>query len=173
MTGAIVGAIAVSVIAHQSARDLDKIRFQMQMQARDHNRKMKGMERRQSTWLLHRNQQKLREAHGSVQLATEINQMKEKAKLVNAVSAAGVDDSNALVRDLERQHLRQEMYQLKDQANDREQLKVSAIDSTKSGQIQYDPTPAMSSNTMWTQFGIDALQIGQRAFGEYTASKGA
>ena len=166
-----VGQLAMTAMAARHSRSMDKLRYKRQMQQYEYAEKEAGQNRRQNAWVQGQNREQMGQAQASETLAMQIEQMRDKSRVANQALAAGVDNTEAIVRDVERSQLRAEMYMDRGHDAQRAQAMVTAADSSRSQMVNYQPAAPLSSSGAWTQFGIQAIEIGQAAYGEYNVAK--
>ena len=170
LSTAVMGEIANSAIASFHSYQMDKIKYQMQADAVAFKRAAEEQRRRQQGWMYARNKEKLQESLASERLAMDIEHMKTAAQVQNAAVAANVSNASSVVRDVQRQQLRAELYQERDHLNQLEKLKIQAYDTQRSDEVLYEPQ-APSTVGALGQFGIKAVSIGQEAYKPFVPAK--
>ena len=162
-----MGAVAMTAIASWNSFQMDKINYQMQMDQLNFQKEARAENRRFSAFVTMQNKDKLNEAMMSEKLALDIDQMKSKASVQNEAQVYNFNAAPSIVRDIERQMLRQDLYQEREQRNRMQQVDAAGVDASRSPSVLYEPAKPDAMNQV-AEFTTSALQIGEAAYGRFT-----
>ena len=162
-----IGMVAQTAIASWNSAKMDAINYRMQMDALKYQRAAQAESRRHQAFMTSMNKENLKEALMSEKLALDIDQMKAEAKVQNEAQAYNYNAAPSIVRDIQRQMLRQDMYQANEHKARMQQVEVAGVDAQRSQSILYEPNKPDPLNQA-TQFVTQSLQIGDAAYGRFT-----
>lgn len=165
-----IAGVANAAVASFHSYQMDKVRFEMEADRANFKRAALAESRRQQGFFYGHNREKLEESLASEKLAMDIEHMKDTARVKNAAVAANISNASSVVRDVERSHLRAELYQERQHINQLEKLKVQAIEAQRSQEVIYDPQKPNAVGAA-AQFGVKALKIGQAAYSPFVPAE--
>jgi hypothetical protein len=162
-----MGMVAQTAIASWNSAKMDAINYQMQKDNLRYQREAQAESRRHQAFMTSMNKENLKEALMSEKLALDIDQMKAEAKVRNEAQAYNYNAAPNIVRDIQRQMLRQDMYQEREHNARMQQVEVAGVDAQRSQSILYEPNEPDPLNQA-AQFVTQSLQIGDAAYGRFT-----
>ncbi len=161
-----VAALASAAISYHHSMKMDEINTRIHRDAEAFDAEQAFQTRQFNARMYALNRDKLMESLSSEQLAFQLEDMAAKAEAENTFSAMNNSNTSGIMRDIEKQSLRQETYVKQGMVDKLAQQRATTL----KGQYDHNVTPkyvAPSNYARTVQLGSGVLQVGSDLFSRY------